>query len=677
MIDLFAIFHRGGSVLWSWRHDSKITMQPVAALVRNVLLEEKKAESGYKHDNYVLKWSFDNDLELVFVAVYLNITQMLYIEELLEAVKQSFVSLYRNDVRFFKPPSHFADFEKQYLKIVDSYETRKIEKEVRRPRTFAETKKAQNVSDIHGRTSKKKKKDGIEVTAGKSTPGKFDTRQWTLRNKKGELIIPDGEEGDENTETGDTNEQDDSADDGAEEQQSAEQKSPSPTASPSPPPALNTLSASDTSDVEGEGSASDGGESSDTPGFSLDKLMQFKAKRSASGVGPRKPGPGKKPDSKKPAPSPQKTRKWDDSVSKEEAESLDFSRSSSSVSSSGAGTGSKPVKIDFKEDDDDDDDEPEQTEEEAKASSKKGVWGFLSTIVSGSVLDKEALKPVMEQFRMSLMGKNVAADIAEKLCESVSASLEGQKIGTFTTVKSEVKKSLEAALTRILTPKKSIDVLQGVLQAQAQGRPYTIVFVGVNGVGKSTSLAKVCAYLLSKGFKVSIAACDTFRSGAVEQLRTHAQCLQVPLFERGYNKDAAAVAMEAVKEAKKLKSDVVLVDTAGRMQDNEPLMRALSKLINMNKPDLVLFVGEALVGNDAVDQLTKFNQCLADLSTEKEARLIDGIVLTKFDTIDDKVGAAISMTYTTGQPIMFVGCGQTYNDLKKMNAKTLIKALLK
>eukprot|EP01018_Ginkgo_biloba_P018746 Gb_28576 [translate_table: standard] len=105
--------------------------------------------------------------------------------------------------------------------------------------------------------------------------------------------------------------------------------------------------------------------------------------------------------------------------------------------------------------------------------------------------------------------------------------------------------------------------------------------------------------------------------------------------------------------------------------DNEPLMRALSKLINLNQPDLVLFVGEALVGNDAVDQLTKFNQKLADLSTSGNPRLIDGILLTKFDTIDNKVGAALSMVYISGTPVMFVGCGQSYTDLKKLNDLTI------
>merc|ERR1712139_595839 len=150
----------------------------------------------------------------------------------------------------------------------------------------------------------------------------------------------------------------------------------------------------------------------------------------------------------------------------------------------------------------------------------------------------------------------------------------------------------------------SVDVLRAALAAKNAGRVYSVVFLGVNGVGKSTNLAKVAYYLKHKGnLNVLICACDTFRAGAVEQLKTHARCLDVPLFERGYGKDPADIAKHALAHAAQSNIDVVLVDTAGRMQDNEPLMRALAKLVALNNPDLVLFVGEALVGNEAVDQV--------------------------------------------------------------------------
>ena len=199
----------------------------------------------------------------------------------------------------------------------------------------------------------------------------------------------------------------------------------------------------------------------------------------------------------------------------------------------------------------------------------------------------------------------------------------------------------------------------------------------MNGVGKSTNLSKVAYWLRSNDLTVLIAACDTFRSGAVEQLKVHSGRIGVPVFDQGYAKDAAEVAKQAIDTAKKNRDDVVLIDTAGRMQDNEPLMRSLAKLIHNNRPDLVLFVGEALVGNDGVDQLRKFNSSLEDFTPPGQAqRGIDGIVLTKFDTIDDKVGAAISMVYQSGQPIVFVGVGQSYQDLRTLNPEVVVASLL-
>ena len=162
---------------------------------------------------------------------------------------------------------------------------------------------------------------------------------------------------------------------------------------------------------------------------------------------------------------------------------------------------------------------------------------------------------------------------------------------------------------------------------------------------------------------------DTFRSGAVEQLSVHAQCLEVPIFAQGYAKDPSAVAKLAIQQATQDNHDVVLIDTAGRMQNNAPLMKALGKLVQENNPDFILFVCEALVGHDGLDQFQMFQQALG------YKRKLNGLLLTKFDTVSDKVGAALTLTHETGAPIVFCGTGQKYHHLQKLEPSTIIKAL--
>jgi len=311
-----------------------------------------------------------------------------------------------------------------------------------------------------------------------------------------------------------------------------------------------------------------------------------------------------------------------------------------------------------------------------KNNKKKGIFNYFQNLTNKEITDTD-LAPVLENFANHLIEKNVAFEISHEICDSLGTSLVGKRMSSFTRITSNVKTAMEESLTRILTPKKKIDILRDVKLSQDEGKVYSIAFIGVNGVGKSTTLAKVCSWLLQNNFKVLIAACDTFRAGAVEQLNVHARNLNVPLFSKGYGKDASAVAFEALNKAKREGIDVVLIDTAGRMQDKEQQMKDLAKLIDFNKPNLVLFVGEAIVGNDSVDQLTKFNRIIMEGSKDKNSRGIDGIILTKFDTVDEKVGAAISMVYTTGQPIVFVGTGQEYPDLKVLNVKRIVSILLK
>lgn len=347
-----------------------------------------------------------------------------------------------------------------------------------------------------------------------------------------------------------------------------------------------------------------------------------------------------------------------------------------------------------------DEDKDGEGEDDDSQTNKTGIRGFFSNLLSPNrPLTKSDLEPPLKQMQQLLSSKNVAPSTAKAICDVVEQQLLGKKVGTLVGVKRAVRHALEDAIERILRPElggigergsgvkkgKSVDVLRGVVEKRENrgtgllgrggnggGRPYVIVMIGINGVGKSTSLAKIAYYLQSNQCNPLLAACDTFRSGAVEQLSVHASCLNLPLYHQGYAKDPSAVAKAAINKAAEDGNDVVLVDTAGRMQNNVPLMKALAKLVTETSPDLVLFVCEALVGNDGMDQLTMFQKAL---SMGGHTRPIDGIVLTKFDTVSDKVGAALTLTHLTGVPIAFCGTGQKYNHLRPLSVPFVIQSL--
>lgn len=280
------------------------------------------------------------------------------------------------------------------------------------------------------------------------------------------------------------------------------------------------------------------------------------------------------------------------------------------------------LEFECSEDDDSDDSEEEGEDDNLQAPTQKRSFfsSVMKSISINKALTRADLEPILAQLRDHLIAKNVASEIATKLCDSVCSKLEGQHINTWLGLKSYVRNALEESMLRILSPNRNLNILGDIRAKQAP--PYVITFCGVNGVGKSTNLAKIANWLVVTGNKVLVIACDTFRAGAIEQLRTHVTALKtiherdgkkkIDLYEKGYGKDSAAIAMEAINYARTSGYNVCLVDTAGRMQDNEPLMKQLAKLIKINEPDLTLFVGEALVGNEAVDQLEKFNTALLD-----------------------------------------------------------------
>jgi signal recognition particle receptor subunit alpha len=322
-------------------------------------------------------------------------------------------------------------------------------------------------------------------------------------------------------------------------------------------------------------------------------------------------------------------------------------------------------------------------------NESQSIFTMFTKLLQGKPLTSEKLAPVMNKMKEHLIAKNVAQETSSVLCKLVCDALVNKTLGPLDSIHNLVRKEMEATLVKVLMPDASINILNELSDARKKNQIYSIVFVGVNGVGKSTNLSKLCFWLLQNKVSVLIAACDTFRSGAVEQLKVHVKNLKnlldakIELFDAGYGKDPAAIALKSLEYAKKEGYEVVLVDTAGRMQDNLPLMRALSTLISKVNPDKIVFVGEALVGNEALSQLGKFNECISNFGgvnstmSSKGPRKIDGILLSKFDTVDDKVGAAVSMAHITGKPIIFVGTGQTYTDLRKLNVASVVDSLLK
>lgn len=331
----------------------------------------------------------------------------------------------------------------------------------------------------------------------------------------------------------------------------------------------------------------------------------------------------------------------------------------------------------------DDDENVDNDENESSSSSWGGsLQGLFQQMTGLKVLTKQDLDAPVAEIHKLLTSKNVAADIASQMCERVRQSLVGKKLNSMYRVKTAVRQALEQVINELLLPSTKLDLLRQVVSKRDRAssffarnqnqRPYVIVVVGLNGVGKSTSLAKLAYYLKTNGCSPLLAACDTFRSGAVEQLAVHAKCLEIPLFSQGYSKDASNVAKAAIEEATKQGNDVVLVDTAGRMQNNLPLMKALGKLAAENQPDMVVFVGEALVGNDGVDQVQMFDKAI---SFQNKSQKVNAILLTKFDTVSDKVGAALTMTHVTNAPILFVGTGQKYHHLQKLSTASVIRSL--
>jgi fused signal recognition particle receptor len=285
--------------------------------------------------------------------------------------------------------------------------------------------------------------------------------------------------------------------------------------------------------------------------------------------------------------------------------------------------------------------------------------------VATTELKADQLHPILEDFKLSLIENDVAMSVADHICKEMEKRLDGLQVKRLEDRRKIVEGKLQEILLEIMRAKENADLLEMVEKKRETKEPHVIVFVGINGTGKTTSIAKVAKLLMKKNYSVVLACGDTYRAGSIEQLEEHAKRLGIRMIKHKYGADPAAVAYDAINHAKAHGVDVVLIDTAGRIQTNRNLMNELTKIKRVVSPDLTVLTVDALTGNDAVMQAEEFHKSVG----------IDGTILTKVDA-DVKGGSALSVTYVTGKPILFIGVGQEYEDLQEFSPEKFTQMIL-
>ncbi|CAK7229508.1 hypothetical protein SCUCBS95973_007246 [Sporothrix curviconia] len=682
MLDSFEIITTSGVVLWS-RSYAFVSPAIVNRFITDVFIEESSSAgskedlasaiaggSSSSHapflaDQYAVKWAFSKDLGIIFVAVYKSLLHLSWIDRLVDNIKTIFVKLYGDQLT--RPNTTIVECSR-----FDDYFN-------------------QQINELEGSGAA----TGLSASSTSSSP---------IREKQQRQIIHAAESADDST----------------------------PAASPS-----NSRPATPNGPGGGGGGgglhAGQGATSSAQPS-PLGNLSRRARKAQKAAVG----GGGgsavqssdeatvrKHHKDKAASKTAKKGRKWGADGQAEEDDEIQLDYSIVDLPKNGkdgadaADTANRPAleqvdastwgktakggKFVLKDLDDEvhsilaNADASSASAKASAASAAAGGGGLLGSglntigglfrnVVGGKTLTKEDLDKAMKGMEDHLLRKNVAREAAVRLCESVEAELLGTKTGSFESTNARVKTALEAALTKMLTPTSSLDLLREIDAITRPGatslrsaRPYVMSIVGVNGVGKSTNLSKICFFLLQNRYKVLIAAGDTFRSGAVEQLAVHVRNLkeltareggQVELYQKGYGKDAAAVAKDAVTYAGQNGFDVVLIDTAGRRHNDQRLMSSLEKFAKFAQPDKILMVGEALVGTDSVAQARNFNAAFGSV------RSLDGFIISKCDTVGNMVGTLVSLVHATNVPILFVGVGQHYSDLRNFSVSWAVERLL-
>jgi fused signal recognition particle receptor len=289
---------------------------------------------------------------------------------------------------------------------------------------------------------------------------------------------------------------------------------------------------------------------------------------------------------------------------------------------------------------------------------RKGFFSSIKKRFTHTKLSNEKFEQLFENLELVLMESNVAIEVIEKIKADLKTELTEKDISR-KSVEEIIKETLKRSVEELF--EEELDLVNKIKEEE---KPFIIAFVGINGVGKTTSLAKLAKKLQSLNISTVIAAADTFRVAAIEQIQQHATNLDIKLIKHDYGADPAAVCFDAIEHAKAKKLDVVLIDTAGRNNVNANLMEELKKVIRVAKPNLTIFVGDSLTGNDVVDQAKVFDEAVG----------IDAIILAKADA-DDKGGGAISVSYVTHKPIIYLGTGQGYEDLEDFNSKKVLENL--
>ncbi|KUL91989.1 hypothetical protein ZTR_01363 [Talaromyces verruculosus] len=645
MLDAFEIVTTSGVVLWS-RSYAPVGSHIVNSLISEVFIEEKVvptdgASTAFKKEKYTLKWRRAKDLGLIFVAVYQSLLHLSWVDKLLDNIAIIFVDLYKDQLKTSRARIYEYPFDKYF-----DQQIRELEDTT-----------GPSIDEYTGSYDDIKKNPLVASDNG-GPPPPSDPSLLTAQQQAAHPAAATSNE-----------------------------SSPVATPQSSRPgtPSTNHLLTAK-SGPAGRVSRR------------ARKAANASANVSSGDESVRKGKTGKE----------KKARIWtaEGLADEDDGVNLDYSAAAADEATPAPAVeavaqdtwGRKTGKGQFVLKDLGDEVHSileKADSEKAKAGGSSGIvgssfgaiGGLFRNIVGGKTLTEEDLEKPLKAMEDHLMKKNVAREAALRLCEGVKQELVGKKTANFQSVDAALRTATEASLRKILTPTSSLDLLheiQAVTAPTARGqspRPYVISIVGVNGVGKSTNLSKICFFLLQNNYRVLVAACDTFRSGAVEQLRVHVRNLtelsarenigEVELYEKGYGKDAANVAKDAVAYGAANKFDVVLIDTAGRRHNDQRLMSSLEKFAKFANPDKIFMVGEALVGTDSVMQARNFNQAFGP------GRNLDGFIISKCDTVGDMVGTLVSMVHATGIPIVFLGVGQHYGDLRGLSVPWAVGLLMK